>query len=245
MTMFPFDAFIQLVSFDQHLKQLAHQIHKKVESVSDLLKQKELLVQDIEQLKQSVHDMQKAVDAKELEMKVLDERAAALKHKIEHISNTKEYSSLRKELDAVHEQQSNMEDTLVHAWHQLEIAQRTLKQKNEEIVQKIEQSDAEIASKQAEITQLQESLSAQKLERVSRTTTIPAEWMEKYEGMHERVDDPVVAVADGACGGCFYPVASQDLARLKRRALLQCNSCYRFLYDPSMLQPTHAGSAQE
>lgn len=236
MTTFPFDAFIRLVEFDQQMKRLGFQIDKEAALVAEMRKQKVALAQDLEHLKQSVHDMQKAVDAKELDMKVLDERAAASKHKLDTISNPKEYNSLRKELDAVHAQQHGLEDALVNAWHQLEVAQRVLHQKSESIAQTLEKADEEIASKDAEIQQLQETLQSQRAERPERLATIPAEWLEKYEGMYERVDDPAVPVVDNACSGCFYSVSNQDAARLKRRALLQCNSCYRFLYDPAMLQ---------
>lgn len=236
MTTFPFDAFIKLVEFDQQMKKLGLQIDKEEALVSQLRLQKVVLAQDLEHLKQSVHDMQKVVDAKELDMKVLDERAAASKHKLDTIANPKEYNSLRKELDAVHAQQHGLEDALVNAWHQLEVAQRVLQQKSESIAQTLAEAEAEIAAKDAEVKQLQETLAAQREERAERLTTIPAEWLEKYEGMYTRVDDPAVPVIDGACSGCFYSVSNQDAARLKRRALLQCNSCYRFLYDPAMLQ---------
>lgn len=236
MTTFPFDAFIRLVEFDQQMKQLSLQINKEEKLIADMHMQKAVLAQDLAQLKQSVHDMQKAVDAKELEMKVLDERVAGLKQKIENLSNPKEYNSLRKELDAVRAEQNSLEDALVSAWHQLEVAQRALQQKSEAITDTVTKADAEIADKQAEVSALQNSLAAKRIERVERLKVIPAEWLEKYEGMYERVDDPAVPIVDGACSGCFYPVSTQDVARLKRRALLQCTSCYRFLYDPSMLQ---------
>lgn len=236
----PFDAFIRLVEFDQEMKQLGFQIDKEAILVSQMHMQKVMLANELEHIKQSVYDMQKAVDAKELDMKVLDERAAALKHKLDTISNPKEYNSLRKELDAVHAQQHGLEDALVNAWHQLEVAQRVMQQQSESIAQALEKVDAEIAAKDTEIKQLQETLVAQRAERIDRLTTIPAEWLEKYEGMYTRVNDPAVPVVDGACSGCFYSVSNQDVARLKRRALLQCNSCYRFLYDPSMLQSNDA-----
>jgi predicted nucleic acid-binding Zn-ribbon protein len=236
MTTFPFDAFIRLVEFDQQTKQLGIRIDKEEKAIAQLHMQKVMLDQDLEHLKLSVHTMQKAVDAKELDMKVLDERARSLKHKIDNIVSTKEYSSFRKELDVVHAQQNALEDDLVNAWHQLEVAQRTLQQKSEAIGQTIEKNTVELTDKEAQLRELRNDLDVRRKTRSERLHTIPEEWLEKYEGMYTRVDDPVVPVVDGSCSGCFYSVLHQDLARLKRRALLQCNSCYRFLYDPSMLQ---------
>ena len=236
MTLFPFDAFIRLVEFDQQMKQLRLHINNDEKSIEQLRLQKAMLSQDLEHLKKSVHDMQKIVDSQELDMKALDDRAAFLKQNIETATNAKEYNSFKKELETIRTQQHHLEDTLVAAWHQLEGSQRSLQQKSETIAQTLAKMDNDISEKEMHLRDQKNRLQEQLAHRTERLHEIPAEWLEKYEGMYMRVDDPAVPVIDGACSGCFYPVSVQDIARLKRRALLQCNSCYRFLYDPTMLQ---------
>lgn len=245
MTMFPFDSFIRLVEFDRQMKQIIKQIQENESSVARLQGEKAALLQDLEHMQQAVHDMQKVVDARELEMKVLDERIAQTKHKIEHIATPKEYSSLRKELDALQTQQHEFEETLVQAWHQLELAQKNLLQKNDVVAQAVTQVEHTIAAKEAAL--IDDNKKFQKLQddRKSRTVGIPEEWLETYSNMGSRVDDPVVPVQNGACSGCFYEVSSQDMVRIKKRALLQCNSCYRFIYDPAFVQAQEELSAQD
>jgi predicted nucleic acid-binding Zn-ribbon protein len=236
MTTFPFDAFIRLVEFDQQIKGLNQQIDTEEQTIVALRRQKSAALLELDQIKQTVHDMQKIVDEQELEMKVLDERSAGVKHALDQVSGAKEYTSLKKELETIHQQQHALEDTLVDAWHQLENAQRTMQQKSESTMQLCATIEADLADHVAGVEKLIEKADAMTDSRPEQMHTIPEEWLEKYESMYERVNNPVVPVADGACGGCFYPVAHQDVARLKRRALLQCTSCYRFLYDPAALQ---------
>ena len=105
--------------------------------------------------------MQKAVSMqKKLDAERLDDRAASLKHKMDDIANPKEYNSLRKELDAIHAEQHGLEDALVNAWHQLEVAQRVLQQKSDTIAQVLKKRTA-IPEKDAQVKQLQENLAAQ------------------------------------------------------------------------------------
>ena len=236
MTTFPFDAFIRLVEFDQQIKELNQQIDTEEQTIVALRRQKNAASLELEQIKQTVHDMQKLVDEQELEMKVLDERSAGVKHALDQVSGAKEYTSLKKELETIHQKQHALEDTLVDAWHQLETAQRIMQQKSEGTMQLCATIDAELAEHIAGVEKLIEQVDAMSDSRPEHMRTIPEEWLEKYESMHERVSNPVVPVVNGSCSGCFYPVAHQDAARLKRRALLQCTSCYRFLYDPASLQ---------
>jgi predicted nucleic acid-binding Zn-ribbon protein len=236
MKTFPFESFIDVVRFDQDMKKLNATIGKEQKVLHQLQEQKKQYEQEADLLKRMVHDAQKEVDAKELDMKALDDREADIKHKIENIANPKEYSALKKELDKIHAEQHESEDALVNVWNKLENAQRTMTQKNDEIAKKIEDAQEAFRKKTVEIEQLEKQLYEAQLERPEKLKTIPAEWLEKYEQMYNRVDDPVVEVVQGGCGGCFYAIPNQDLLRLKRRALLQCNSCYRFLYDPIVLQ---------
>ncbi len=241
MSTFPFESFIELVRFDQATKKSHRAIGKEQKALEQLQDQKKQFEQEFDALKLTVHDAQKVVDATELDMKSLDEREADIKNKIERIESPKEYSGLKKELDAVHASQHELEDTLVGVWNQLETAQRNLTQKQDDIVSKIKNAEQVFQAKQQEIEQLKKTVQENQQSRPDKLKPIPEEWLEKYEMMYKRVDDPVVEIVQGGCGGCFYPTPNHDLARLKRRALLQCNSCYRFVYDPELL-PAEASS---
>ncbi len=236
MSRFPFDAFIELVRFDQAIQKTIKEVGDKQTEFVQQQEQKQELQAELDQLKQAIHDTQKEVHEKELEMKKLDSREADIKSKLDDMANAKQYTAFKKELDTTQRAQLAHEDVLVAVWNQLETAQRTLSQKEGAAQEKITQMDATLDGTHKQIEQLQHKLETDKITRPEKTQAVNAEWLEKYEMMQGRVDNPVVEVIHGGCGGCFYAIPGQELLRLKNRALLQCNSCYRFLYDPEVLQ---------
>ena len=236
MNRFPFDAFIGLVHFDQAIQKTIKEIDDKQIELVHQQEQKQVFQAELDQLKTAVHDAQKEVHEKELEMKKLDGREAEVKVKLDDIANAKQYMAFKKELDAIQKTQLAHEDALVAVWNQLETAQRTMSQKQDVAQEKISQMDATLDGTRKQITELQHKLETDKKTRPEKTEAVNEEWLQKYEMMQGRVDNPVVEVVQGGCGGCFYAIPNQQLLRLRNRALLQCNSCYRFLYDPEVLQ---------
>jgi len=67
--------------------------------------------------------------------------------------------------------------------------------------------------------------------RISHEQGIPAEWLEKYAMMRSKVSDPVVPALDGSCCACFYHLPSRDMIVLSRNTLIECKSCFRFIYQ--------------
>jgi predicted nucleic acid-binding Zn-ribbon protein len=245
MSTCPFDLFIDLVQFDQEITKTTRTHNDVLKKVADLEKQKQTFFDEIELLKRDVHDAQKVVHEKELEMAKLDNREADLKKRLDDLENIKQYTTLKKELDSVQGEQRSREDALVTAWNQLENVQRTLHQKKDLIEQKITELEKVISAARKEAQGLQDKLDAHAKERPLKASLVNKEWLEKYDMMHGRVENPVVEVVQGGCGGCFYTITDQELARLKRRALLQCNSCYRFLYDPEVFDNKLAGYTRQ
>lgn len=235
---FSFDAFIDLVHFDQEIQKVSYEINNKLRELEAQKEQKEKLENDKNAFLSAVHSAQKEVHVQELEMKKLDSRETDLKKKLDDLANIKQYTAIKKELDLLRHEQLKQEDTLVATWNQLEVAQRNVSQKNDLIQADINKIDTNMMHLSEELEQLKSKLEDDKKARPEKTKLINEEWLERYEAMHGRVDNPVVEVVQGGCGGCFYPVPDQDLLRLRNRALLQCRSCYRFLYDPKAMQ-TH------
>src|SRR3989339_1870927 len=92
-----FQTFIDLVTFDQGLVKIERDIKKSQEIQESLLADIQRLQEDFEDIKIAQLQARKDVDAKELYMKVLDEKESELKKKLASISNQKEFKSLEKE----------------------------------------------------------------------------------------------------------------------------------------------------
>ena len=235
MSVTPFEHFINLVRFDQKITKTSQAKVAKEKEITQLHEDKSRVHAEIDALKQTVHDAQKAVHEKELDAKKLDTREADIKKKLDDIENAKQYVALKKELESVQTKQRTHEEAVISAWNHLETAERTLQQKKDALLVHIAQIDQSIVQAQQEAQELQHDIDADTAARPQVVSHVNQDWLEKYTNMHGRVTNPVVEVVQGICTGCFYAVPHQDLVRLKNKALLQCNSCYRFLYDPQVL----------
>ncbi len=234
----PFEQFISLVEVDQKINSLNKSI-KAVEQENAANKQAdEAHLAVLEKIKQKLHDMQKEVDSKELEMKTLDLQEADQKKKLETVANHKEYSSIKAEIDVLKKAQHTLEDGLMQAWNQLETARKELESANQQYEQQHQNSQEQIAASDTKISEIRSQISALMSERAEKEKSVPAEWLEKYAVMRARVSDPVVPVREGNCSACFYQISPQDMQFLARRKLVQCKDCFRLLYLPEAQQAT-------
>ena len=232
----PFDHFIDLISYDQKLHLHELDIKKQEQKITELENQKNSLNTELRIAKNDLHDAKKMVDEKELEMKELEMKESDKKKRMDQVSNQKEYQSIKHELETVAAQQLALEDVLVAAWNQLEIAKKKFEQYEKEYQQKVNDIDVQVTQNQSDLSELKKQLLKQKQIRSSKEESVPEEWLEKYMIMRARVSDPVVPVVDGSCNSCFHQVTGQDLILINRNKLLQCKSCYRFLYNESLEQ---------
>ena len=226
----PFTSFINLISLDQEIRSIHHLITTLKQETESSLVEKQKLIDRFEQFKQHVHDLKKSVHEKELAMKELDTQEKTKKAQLDQLTNPKEYQPLKKEIDRLKQKQHDAEATLMAIWNKLEVAQKELEEQQSNYKSKIEELHEAIAKQQEQMSQLQTKLDQKKSERPTKETGIPHEWLDKYSHMRMRVENPVVPILNGSCSACFYTIPSQELIRLKRRAIVQCKGCFRLLY---------------
>jgi predicted nucleic acid-binding Zn-ribbon protein len=232
----PFKQFLSLVAFDNALHELQETVKQFQEKKQALLEKKEELAHMVEQLKHQEHDVRKEVDMHELHMKELDQKEQHKKHLLDDINTPKEYTIVKREIEAIKREQHEHEQTLMNVWHTLESVHKSFETKKHELDATLAQFDTEIAALDAQEQQVQAQYDQKMTERASHVTGIPEEWLEKYRAMQSRVTDPVVPVENGSCSACYYDITEQRLSQLRRHALLQCEGCYRFLYMPGSLE---------
>jgi len=225
-----FELFIDLITFDQSLcktEKTIDNLRSEIEYLNDIL---QTLLSDVAVKKEHVHTLRKMVDAKELEMKSLDEQEKVVRVKLSSVSNEKEYQALKNEANSLKKQQHDYEETLIEVWNTFETAQKEFEKKDQEITTKKDEVEKQLQEKQKEMEISQKSLDGSMQERSAKEKNVPEEWLEKYGRMRNSVTNPVVAVLGGSCGVCFYKIPDQDALLIKRQKLIQCKGCYRFLY---------------
>ncbi len=225
-------ALIDLIEFDQtiikkeslvaHIKQdIAHQEHARQQ-----------IILRHEQFEQKVHTAQKTVHEHELEMKALDAKEQEKKQQLENTDSQKVYESLKKEITFLKKSQYDHEKKLVQSWKELETAQKTLTEEAAQFQEKEQILTQEINAKKMEIEALKKDVEQLYTVRKSKEEHVPAEWLAKYSIMRTQTTNPIVRVEFESCSGCFSQLTPQALVDIKKKKLIQCPSCYRFLYQP-------------
>lgn len=219
-----------LVNLDKQIKEL----NSKISVAEKIIEQDLKIIPEIhlllEKNQKEYLTAKKNVTQQELTAKELRETEAVKKELLDKITNQKEQKAAEKEYKIALQKRIEQDDLLMKTWHQLE--------------EKEKQIEKEKAEKEENVKKLQEGINAQRMlvedlhikkndldqERLDAIKNIPKEWLEKYESMRHRVQDPIVPVIDNACSACYYTVLRQDLNQLKKAGVLPCRNCYRFLY---------------
>lgn len=228
----PFLQFLDLIELDQKIEKYLKEIDTVNHEIAKAQSEKRTLQNNVADKELTVLNARKTVDAQELDMKSLDELEKSYKSRLDAISNQKEYHSLKTEIDRIKKKQHDLEESLLTAWHLLEMRTKELNEQKKVVDANLVQLDSTIeqASKKiAQSTQEMEELSEQ---RIEKEKNVPQEWLEKYVLMRARVPNPVVPVEQGSCSACFYKIPEQDMMLLRRKKLVQCKDCYRLLYLP-------------
>ncbi len=227
----PFQVFINLVTFDQEVRSVKNTIEVLKKEIDELKIQEVELNKDMQIAKDYVVVSRKEVDLQELDMKELDMQEREKKKQLDGVSGYREYQSFKTEMDTIHEKQLAQEQVVLSVWNTLENAEKRLEEKQQAFKEQVQKLHEDIQKRHQELKEKQVQLTEQLEQRSAKEQAVPEEWLEKYNIMKARVENPVVPVLSGSCGACFFTLTSQDLIRAKRGALMQCKGCYRLLYS--------------
>ena len=228
----PFQRFIDLITFDQAIVALEKEVEALQKEVQTLEAKENEQQKNLERVKIKAHNAKKEVDEKELEMKALDAEQKIKKAQLETSANNKIYQAIKSEIEIIKRKQLALEEELIIAWNAMEASQKEYIERQGEVEKNIAELQAALQEKSEKIEALKRDVAGRAKIRPEKERQVPEEWLEKYAMMRARVPDPVVPVLHGSCSACFYTIPGQDLIFLKRKKLLQCKFCYRFLYFP-------------
>lgn len=232
----PFLRFINLVNFDQKLQSLENQKIAVEHEIAALKKQEDEYAHDINDMRNRIFQLKKNVDAQELEMKILDQKEKDKKKHLENLADYKDYQAIKSEMESIQRLQVEQEKSVLDAWNQLENTEHSLQKKTYEQVQQLETLHGRMKELGSKYIDLDNECAQLIAERTAMEENVPAEWLEKYTMMRARVADPVVAIFHKSCAVCSQIVTAQDMSRARHGALVQCQTCYRLLYDPEVME---------
>jgi predicted nucleic acid-binding Zn-ribbon protein len=226
----PFTAFIDLVTYDASVRALRKNREQAELDLQNLNSLDKNLEQERIKAKERLISLRRDVDVLERELHELDEGLSEKQRRLSLVNTPKEYFSLQQEIEALEKTKQEADDTLLALWNTLEQEQHRYQLLEKKVIGQRQQLEHSIKEQEKRIAFLDEEITSKLHKRAGKEKMVPAEWLEKYNTMLKRVENPVVAVENASCSACFYPISSQDLAALKRHKLLECKGCYRMLY---------------
>lgn len=226
----PFAALLDLITFDQEVRVAYQEIEQLKGDIASLKTQEEQWREVCEAAKSRVTDLSKEVSQLELRMREWDEQEQAKKTVLDNISDYREYKAIKTEIDGLQRAQHEAEEQLLGVYNRLEGAQKDLGRQQTEYDERMKELSTTIGEKESKIATLEGTVREHDEKRPAKEELVPDEWREKYTAMRLRVPDPVINVVDGGCGACFQSVTQQEMIRLRRSALVQCQGCFRLMY---------------
>lgn len=222
--------FIALVTFDQSLTDIAQKVQTSNSMTQKLQTQLQQLEKDLEIRAHKKNEIEKQLHEQELKVKELQDQESHLVASSQAVKTAHEYDAANKEIDRVKFNRDQQEQKMMQMTNKVAAAQKeyqtfheTFEIEKEKLTTLIDQEKNTVQNLTAQMEQFHQ-------ERQSKLTDIPQEWLNTYETMRGRVNNPVVPVNQDSCSACFYFMAARDIQMLKNQGLLQCKDCYRFLY---------------
>src|SRR3990167_4271911 len=216
----PFQTFIALIKFDQE----ALATHKKVEKLKKIVRDQEIKKEEL------LHSLEKAKSTFNTFQKEVPEKEKEKKRYLDTISDQKEYSAIKREIDHLKRQQHNFEKELVDSWNKLENAKKEHENIEKDLDSKIAEIETTISNAKKDLEETNKQISQYNKDRTAKEKGVPAEWLQKYNIMHLQVTDPVVPLIGQSCSACFQDLTKQDFKDINRNKMMQCKGCFRLLY---------------
>jgi len=226
----PFSLFINFVTRDAAWRDAQKELEAQERHLALLYEEERDKHAALTAFKESVQALFKIMHNYELEAKVMRERMAEARRKLEFVESPREYTALHKELDELAVREKTTEELLFTTWQEHEVRQGQYADhvKGHELwLKDYEQRIQDAQRIQKNLTQKVTSLEQ---ERAEFEKSVPADFLDTYYDMKRSVVDPVVPVINNYCSSCRCLVAQQDLAVMRRHVLVKCKECYRVLY---------------
>ncbi len=231
----PLSRFITFVKHDQDICRIEREIVAIGLLIQQLTDEQVAIQKSIEKAASAMLSARKDVDLQEFEMNSLEERSKALRMKLETALSSKEAFSLNKELDLVGHGQEVQEVKVLNAWRILDKSKSDMESVKRRAATEQENVQGKLAEQQAMLERVNLELASLSLWRDREVNLIPEEWRTQYKRMREFMPNPVVPAVNGYCGACSYPITAQDIVRIGKLALIECKSCFRFIFSSERL----------
>lgn len=224
-----FAAIIHLAEVDQQRMRLEHESSVAERAIVAAGQEK---IDQAEQLKRA-HDalqqLKKQQTAFDLELKQIAVDEKTKQKKIED-AGPREYTALEHELAMLAQKKSRIESEYMMLWAKIEESQELYAKQVLAQAAHVRDLDDRVAAHRESLERYRKERDSLKFRYDALRPEVPADWLKRYDAMRAAIPNPIVAIVNNSCGGCFYALPAQDLAEARSRKLVVCKDCFRILY---------------
>lgn len=191
----------------------------------------EQALQNADRLEEKLNEAQRSARRHEQAMRGHEDEAAMLEERLYSgsITSAKEMAQLQRRVESLRERAAAAEEAALEALETAESTGRSLNSLRERLQELILERDDKSAALHRRIEALRAEKNALDQERAFLASSIPAEWLTRYERLSAQTGGrPLARLQQERCGACRVALPSALAAQAKRR-LTHCESCGRIL----------------
>ncbi len=173
-----------------------------------------------------------AIKQIEIEIETLREQIGRLTRQQFEVKNNDQYRALQTEMAAHRDSIRALEDREIELMEEGEARRGEMERLKDALAEAEKEVAAQLDALERRAAVIREEWAKQESERAARASSVPAEWMARYERImkHHR-DRAIVPVENQACGGCHMKLPPQTIQDTRRaQAIVTCGFCGRLLY---------------
>lgn len=151
------------------------------------------------------------------------------------IRNNQEYQANLREIENMKQKATQYEEKAIEILVQEEEILKEIERLKEIVEEERRKHDLAAGGKREELDQVRKDLDAKDAERADMIAQLSQPVRVKYERIRRSKGDlAIVAVENGACGGCGYALPPQRAQEVRRNSnLILCEGCGRILVSPA------------
>jgi predicted nucleic acid-binding Zn-ribbon protein len=206
----------------------------------DRLNQDFLAFQDgIEQNKKKYDEIKSRHNAKEKEIKKINDNITKAKERLLEVKNNKEYQAMLKEIEVAESSCGDIETEIISLLEELDKLTVLVKKDEETLNQQKKKYEEEKKKIETDIDAIDSGFVHWEQKRDELRKKVPGDLLAKYEKIKNRNNGVgVISVWKAVCNGCHMNIPPQLYNELQKSVeLISCPNCNRIIYFENREKP--------
>ena len=169
---------------------------------------------------------------KEQDLAIEEEKVNKAKERLTAVKTNKEYQAALKEVDAIKNRNSRLEEEILVCMEQYDSLKRHLEEIEEHLKITIKKTEEKKKELEKKLEECKKEIGDQQKLRGELLSQIESELLDQYQKIKQKRAGPiVVSVKDSCCQGCHLNIPPQLFNEVKKcKSIIKCPHCNRILY---------------